>query len=100
VLDTTTTPPLPVPLKLGDANLDGFPDLLMVAVSETDHRTPFLVSNVACTRGLPGCGERGDGRRGWSLVRNGASSLDEVEDAAGVAFLDMAEDVSLGLTSY
>jgi integrin alpha FG-GAP repeat containing protein 1 len=81
-------------LKFGDFNLDGFPDILMITV-ESGHRTPRLISNVACEKNIPGCGESGDGKRGWTLVQSGVDSLNEITDAAGAAFLDVDEDVCL-----
>lgn len=96
VLDTTHTPPLPLPIKLGDANLDGYTDLLFVVdVLDVQHqRTPKLVMSVPCTKGVVGCSPTGSGRRGWSPVTKGAEFLNGIHDARGVAFLDMDEDVS------
>ena len=49
VLDTSFSPPQPVVPRTGDANLDGFPDLLLV----TDGRVRLLLS-TPCGRGVPG----------------------------------------------
>ncbi|KAG8681103.1 hypothetical protein FRC08_015836, partial [Ceratobasidium sp. 394] len=44
--DTSHTPPLPLPLRLGDANLDGYPDILAVAVGRAGvDRVPVLLYN-------------------------------------------------------
>lgn len=53
--DTTHTPPLPLPIKIGDADLDGFPDLLFIVVTNDDKRVPKLAWNVRCGAGEPGC---------------------------------------------
>jgi integrin alpha FG-GAP repeat containing protein 1 len=82
-------------LKFGDFDLDGFPDILMITVDVSGHRTPHLISNVPCKKNVPGCGESGDGGRGWALVQQGVDLLNEITDARGAAFLDVDEDVCL-----
>ncbi|KAI0810948.1 hypothetical protein BC629DRAFT_1589690 [Irpex lacteus] len=101
VLDTTQSPSVPIPIKLGDVNQDGFPDILAIVASGTtgrSDRTPRLAYSVECHGGkhgksVPGCA--GNGRRGWSVLQKGAEVMSEVRDAVGVAFLDMDEDGSL-----
>ncbi|KAF8894778.1 hypothetical protein BD779DRAFT_1609403 [Infundibulicybe gibba] len=94
VFDTTYNPPLPVPLKLGDANLDGFPDFILILVSRGDH-IPKLVFSVPCGSGdSVGCVP---GRRAWRVARKGAELLDSIKDARGVSFLDMDEDGTLDI---
>jgi len=96
VLDASYTPPLPIPLKLGDANLDGFPDLLVIVTSPPDH-IPKLLFSVPCSNGAVGCAADGSGRRGWTVAKKGAEYLDAVKDARGVSFLDMDEDGTLDI---
>lgn len=91
VQDTTSSPSIPVAIKLGDANLDGFPDMLLV-VSTSQGRTPKMVYSVPCARGIIGCDA--NGKRGWQAVKKGVESLEEVKDARGISFVDMDEDVS------
>ncbi|THH05309.1 hypothetical protein EW145_g4893 [Phellinidium pouzarii] len=105
VLDTRSSPPVPLPLRLGDANLDGFPDLLFVTatvprggflgIGETRDRTPRLVLSTSCMNGIPGCDNQGSGRVGWKPVKKDANALSDVADASGVAFLDIDEDGTL-----
>ncbi|KAG6899532.1 hypothetical protein C0993_009348 [Termitomyces sp. T159_Od127] len=76
-LDTTYTPPIPLSLKLGDANLDGFPDILLITASGKD--------------------PSGQGRRGWELAKSGADPLSTIKDARSVAFLDVDEDGTLDI---
>ncbi|KAF9239681.1 hypothetical protein BU15DRAFT_74536 [Melanogaster broomeanus] len=85
---------LPLPIRLGDANLDGFPDLLLIAATGDAH-TPKLLFSEPCTKGLAGCDENGLGRRGFRLVTNGAESMQSVHDARGAMFLDLDEDGTL-----
>jgi len=92
VLDTTFNPPLPIALKLGDVDLDGFPDLLAITVAGRD-QTPHLVYSVPCAANLVGCAKDGSGRRGWKLATKGVETLETVKDARSVTFLDMDEDV-------
>jgi integrin alpha FG-GAP repeat containing protein 1 len=93
VLDTTHSPPLPIPLKIGDANLDGFPDILLITASGKT-RTPKLLWSVPCASGVSGCGADGSGHRGWKLATKDVDSLATVTDARSVSFVDLDEDVS------
>lgn len=98
VTDTRQDPPVPIPIKLGDVNQDGFPDILAILASGTgshsDH-TPRLAYSVPCGKGRPGCSSDGSGHRGWSVLQKGGEVLSEIKDARSIAFLDMDEDVSL-----
>ncbi|KAF8162813.1 hypothetical protein B0H34DRAFT_295552 [Crassisporium funariophilum] len=96
VLDTSFNPSLPVPIKLGDANLDGFPDLLIITGSGHD-RVPNLVYSVPCASGVAGCRKDGSGTRGWHLATQGVETLQAVKDARSVSFLDMDEDGTLDI---
>lgn len=91
VYDTSFTPPLPIPLKLGDADLDGFPDMLAISVQVHDY-TPRLLYSIPCTSGLGGCSQSGTGRS-WKMATGGAEILDNIKDARSLSFLDMDEDV-------
>ena len=94
VYDTSFTPPLPIPLKLGDADLDGFPDMLAISV-QGDEYTPRLVYSVPCVTGLGGCSNPGAARRGWKMATKGVDILDNIKDARSLSFLDMDEDVRI-----
>ena len=100
VLDTTYDPPLPVPLKVGDLNLDGFVDIVpIVATPSPDDRsklakTPKILGSVACRKGVAGCGPDGQGRRGWSVVGRDNNVLEDLTDVRGVVLVDTDEDVS------
>jgi len=99
VLDTTYDPPLPVPLKIGDLNLDGFVDIVpIVATPSADDRsklarTPKILGSVVCSKGVAGCGPGGKGRRGWSMVGRDNNVLEEFQDVRGVVLVDTDEDV-------
>ena len=96
VLDTSVSPALPLPIKLGDANHDGFPDMLTIVTTGAGSnrpRAPYLVLSVPCAKGVAGCSSDGSGRRGWQVVKKDVDPLLSVQDARSVAFLDMDEDV-------
>lgn len=96
VLDTTFSPPIPLPIRLDDTNLDGYPDLLFVAATSDGH-TPKLLVSEPCVKGLPGCDESGRGRRGFRLAQKGTESLEAIKDARGVTLLDLDEDGTLDI---
>ena len=101
VLDTTYDPPLPVPLKIGDLNLDGFVDIVPIIATPSPNdrsklaKTPKILGSVACKKGVAGCGPDGQGRRGWSVVGRDNNVLEELTDVRGVVLVDTDEDVSL-----
>ena len=110
VLDTQVSPAIPLPIRLGDSNLDGFPDLLFITASaphggflgigDKSDRTPRLAFSVPCSKGVPGCGQDGNGRRGFKVVRKDAEVMNSVVDAMGVAFFDIDEDVRISCHRY
>ncbi|KAH9170778.1 hypothetical protein EDB89DRAFT_2071520 [Lactarius sanguifluus] len=89
VLDTSFSPAQPVLPRPGDANLDGFPDLLLV----TEGHVRLLLS-TPCARGVPGCSAPG-ARRGWREVRKGVEPLASITDARSAVFVDIDEDGTL-----
>ncbi|KAF9533608.1 hypothetical protein CPB83DRAFT_783291 [Crepidotus variabilis] len=96
IRDTSFTPPIPVSLKLGDADLDGFPDILAIHIQGRD-RTPQLVYSVPCGSGIAGCTKKGSGRRGWKVASKGVEALEKIKDARSLTFLDMDEDGTLDI---
>lgn len=91
VLDTSFSPPQPILPRTGDANLDGFPDLLLI----TEGRVRLLIS-TPCARGVPGCAAPG-ARRGWREMRKGVDPLAGITDARIAAFVDLDEDGTLDI---
>ncbi|KLO15303.1 hypothetical protein SCHPADRAFT_914476 [Schizopora paradoxa] len=107
VLDTTANPAIPLPVKLGDANLDGFPDMLLITsssphggflgIGETTDRTPYLIYSVPCAKGVIGCDAKGNGRRGWHVVKKDVDVMNAIKDARSVSFFDVDEDGTLDI---
>jgi integrin alpha FG-GAP repeat containing protein 1 len=92
-------------LKIGDADLDGFPDLLPIIAHNGEvygvATTPWLLRSVPCNvnydKNLGGCPT---GRRAFDPVSKEVGVLQAISDARGVAFLDMDEDVSCRISVH
>lgn len=100
--DNSHHPPLPLPLKLGDADLDGFPEILFIAVNPAGERIPKLAWSVPCSyAGEPGCSASSDSnsnKRGYFVATGGdVAVLETFRDARSVSFLDMDEDGTLDI---
>lgn len=98
MLDTTYSPPIPIGIKTGDADLDGFPDLLPIIAHNGAlygiATTPWVLQSIPCTdRIKKNLGKCPSGRRFFEPVTSHVDPLRAITDARGVAFLDMDEDV-------
>lgn len=84
---------LPISFKVGDYNLDGFPDLLVVSssASSASSGSVSLLQNLPCSDRGHGCGK--NGRRRFERVTKGADALNQIKDARQASFLDIDEDV-------
>ncbi|WFD21174.1 hypothetical protein MCAP1_003435 [Malassezia caprae] len=96
--DDIGTRAAPVPIRVGDWNLDGYPDLVVLTVPA--HARPgqtrvSLLENVRCPRrgGSASC-VRGDARQ---FVRVNGTVLDTLEYVHSVSFVDLDEDGTLDL---
>ncbi|KAI6111074.1 hypothetical protein F5141DRAFT_1112387 [Pisolithus sp. B1] len=96
VVDSTFSPPIPLPIRLGDTNLDGFPDIMFIVV-KGDVRTPKPLASEPCAKGLLGCDQYGHGKHGFRLVHKDTESLEAIRDARGVTFVDLDEDGTLDI---
>ena len=108
LLHVPGNPSIPLLLRPGDYNLDGFPDLLftihnstaapgggLVSSSRKAGHQVRILANVACSKNTPGC-EKGKGGRGFEVGQGkGWEVLDNIWDASGASWLDLDEDVSL-----
>jgi integrin alpha FG-GAP repeat containing protein 1 len=98
-------PNIPLPLRPGDFNVDGFPDLLLtmhnssaapggITGRKAGHQIRVL-ENVTCGNGrdVAGCEGRKDGR-GFRLGSgSGWGVLDDIWDVTGASWLDVDDDV-------
>lgn len=88
---------LPVSVHVGDYNLDGYPDLLVVSGTPGNNGRPSsatLLQSVLCTDCLPSAVT--NKRRSFVKVTDGADALNLAQDVRAAAFLDLDEDVSFG----
>ncbi|KAJ3042449.1 hypothetical protein HDV00_007219 [Rhizophlyctis rosea] len=87
----------PIPLRVGDFNNDGYPDLL-VATTKGGVR---LLKSVPCSAGLCGDAAVGAGRRGLEDVVVGTEGMRGVEGTGlGGAFMDLDEDGQLDVLVF
>lgn len=98
---------IPLPLRAGDYNVDGYPDLLLTISNTTaaPGGGPFggrrggtqvrVLENVPCKSGVAGC-DTGTAKRGLRVGSGkGWEVLDEIWDAQGASWLDLDDDVSV-----
>jgi len=101
LMDYTHIPGLPIALKIGDADIDGFPDILAIVSHFTQYRfdnKPWIMRSVPCDgKPLPGGGRCAKGRRTFELVMHNVVPLATIDDARGIAFLDLDEDGTLDI---
>jgi integrin alpha FG-GAP repeat containing protein 1 len=96
---------IPLPLRPGDYNVDGFPDLLLTIQNstaapgsgiinsrKTGHQVRIL-ENIPCGKGVPGCEGKKDGRAFKVGSGIGWEALDDIWDANGASWLDVDDDV-------
>ena len=89
--DTSVTPPIPIPLRTGDLDLDGFPDLVPLIVQKDNSVTPHILISKPCAGGRNGC--HGNAGRTFERMSRGTDALTQIRDARAVALLDLDEDV-------
>lgn len=88
---------IPLPVRPGDFDVDGFPDLLLT-VSDGHKSMVKVLRNVPCSKGVLGCGNTW-GRNGRGFVPAGGkgwAALEEITDAVGASWIDLDDDVSSG----
>jgi integrin alpha FG-GAP repeat containing protein 1 len=101
-------PSTPLPIRLGDYNVDGFPDLLLtihnstaapgggvLAGSRKAGTQVKVLENVPCSKGVAGCEGKKDGRGLKVGSGSGWEALDEIWDASGASWFDVDDDVSI-----
>lgn len=92
MLDTTQTPALPLPLRIGDYNMDGYPDLLAVVTHNSGTQAKLLES-VPCGPHHKECSVG----RTFRAPTKGTVALDAVLDVRVASFIDVDDDVRASL---
>lgn len=113
LLHVPGNPSIPLPLRPGDYNLDGFPDLLFTIHNSTaapgsgllpnsrkaGHQVRIL-ENAPCSKNTPGC-EKSKGGRAFEVGQGkGWEVLDSIWDASGASWLDIDDDVGQIVPHY
>lgn len=88
---------IPLPLRPGDFDVDGFPDLLVTV--KTDRGTQVkILKNVPCGKGVAGCAGQPKGARGLVVGQGkGYEALEAITDAEGASWIDLDDDGSLDI---
>lgn len=91
----------PLALQIGDYNLDGYPDLLLLTSPRgffpTSRSTPRLLESRPCDLASCTAGEVSAKRRAFRPVQSGATALDAITDARSAFFMDVADDGTLDI---
>ncbi|KAJ3074923.1 hypothetical protein HDU98_009801 [Podochytrium sp. JEL0797] len=87
-----------MPLRLGDFDSDGFPDILMLTYDKTT-RYIRLIRSVPCTKLLCSLADYTDHKRYYNLVVAGMDAFNNFAGGTkvGAAFFDLYEDGTLDL---
>lgn len=98
LFDVSHDPSIPIPLRVGDYNLDGYPDLMIILATARGTTTVRLLQSETCSSSNSkecGSGKAAEkGRRRFREVVKGAEALTTMEDVRGASFMDIDEDVS------
>lgn len=90
----------PTPPQIGDFNIDGYPDLLVLTSSKSgrDKQAVILQSRpcekVSCTEE-----EIKHGRRAFRVLIGGAEALSKITDVESATWVDIDDDVRRSLTT-
>ncbi|KAM0792309.1 hypothetical protein ACM66B_004996 [Microbotryomycetes sp. NB124-2] len=86
----------PTPPSIGDYNIDGYPDLLLVTSSNTRREAQLLQSrpcdSASCTKA-----EIALKRRAFRVVKDGAEALFKLQDVESAHWIDVDDDGSLDI---
>lgn len=91
---------LPNPLRVGDYNKDGYPDLLVIssASSSAHQGSVALLQSVPCTKKTCSQAQTEAGRRTFAAVQGDrAAALNDIIDAKSATWLDIDEDGTLDI---
>lgn len=105
LLHPPNTPNIPLALRTGDYNIDGYPDLLLIISNATAIPASGVfgtakpgtqirvLENIRCGKQVPGC-DNGQSRSFKVRTGKGWEVLGELWDVTGASWLDVDSDVS------
>lgn len=91
---------LPIPLRIGDYNKDGYPDLLVIAstASSAHQGSVALLESIPCSRKTCSQAETEKDRRAFTaVVGDSTTALNTINDAKSAIWLDIDEDGTLDI---
>lgn len=86
----------PTPPAVGDYNIDGYPDLLLLTQSGS-HRTVSILQSRPCDVASCTPSEVAQKRRAFRVVKNGAEALTNIKDVESAHWIDMDDDGTLDI---
>ncbi|GAA6029384.1 hypothetical protein JCM8097_003650 [Rhodosporidiobolus ruineniae] len=86
----------PTPPQIGDYNIDGYPDLLVVT-SSGSQKTATVLQSRPCEKGSCEEQEIKKGRRAFRVLSEGAEALAKIKDVESASWVDMDDDGSLDI---
>ncbi|GAA5822622.1 hypothetical protein JCM11251_004321 [Rhodosporidiobolus azoricus] len=88
----------PTPPQIGDYNIDGYPDLLILTTPPTGTaRVATILQSRPCEKGSCTTAEAEKGRRAFRVLTEGADALGKIRDVESVSWVDMDDDGSLDI---
>lgn len=85
------------PVQIGDINLDGYSDVMMVVQPPTGSSSAVLMENIPCTEELCGEAATREERRTLAPLTKGVDALFQVANVKRATFVDLGEKGSLDI---
>ncbi|BGO97546.1 hypothetical protein RTG_01521 [Rhodotorula toruloides ATCC 204091] len=88
----------PTPPQIGDFNIDGYPDLLVLASSKGGRdKQAVILQSRPCEKGSCTEEEIKRGRRAFRVLSEGAEALTKIKDVESATWVDVDDDGSLDI---
>ncbi|KAI9596507.1 hypothetical protein BDF19DRAFT_437639 [Syncephalis fuscata] len=95
--DTEFQGSFPIPIRTGDINQDGYPDLLLLIRQGDGHTRARILTSMPCTDDTCTAEQVQASRRSFQLLEHGADALDQLENVRSAAFFDFSDDGTLDI---